>query len=225
MKRIFLAAIVLLAISSPAGALPLVLDYTGFSWSAMTNGDIQSFEAVGVVDGFSLPVNLTDEAYTFHIAGLALSQVTVLSSSTKRYSFSGGGLALYRSTGPANRGYDYGTNPANGTVPATFVDGVSWLSGSFDSFNVVVNSVLGLGQLNATGSFGAGEFAPSLLGETYFTFAGLTSRPGNGIPAGYSYRMDGQATSEVAPVPEPAGLFLLGAGILLTAWGVKRRRP
>lgn len=224
MKRILALAALLLALAQPAGALPLVLDYTGFSWSTLSNGELASFEAVGVVDGFSLPVNQSDEVYTFHISGLALSQVVALSSSTKRYSFSGGGLSLYRSTDSGNRPYEYGVNPSNGTAPSSFVDGVNWLSGSFGSFDVVVNSVLGLGQLNASGSFSGGEFAPALLGETYFTFAGLTSRPGNGIPAGYTFRMDGQATSEVAPVPEPAGLLLLGMGILGTAWAVRRRR-
>ena len=214
MKR-WIWIVALLALAGSASASPLILDYTGFTWSTFANGLPQTFSAVGVVDGFSAPVNLDSEVYTFSLDGLTLSSVTTLSPSTKRYTYTGGTLGIYQSTNASNRPYVYGTNPNALTTPSTFVDGIEWLGGGLSSFTVTINSVLNLGNLSAAGQFTSGDFANRLAGDNWFSFAGLTGRPGNGIPTGYRYRLDGQASSEVAtPVPEPTSLLLLAGGLI-----------
>jgi hypothetical protein len=206
---------VMLGLAGTASASPLILDYTGFTWSSFSSGQPVTFSAVGVVDGFSEPVNLDSEVYTFSLDGLMLSSVTTLSPSTKRYTYSGGMLGIYHSTDDSNRPYVYGTNPNALTTPSTFVDGVQWLGGELTSFTVTINSVLNLGNLSAAGQFTTGEFANRLAGDNWFSFAGLTGRSGNGIPDGYRYRLDGEASSEVStPVPEPTSLLLLAGGLL-----------
>jgi len=227
MTRYLTILLLMLAACVPAttSAVPLVLDYTGFSWSHL-DGDIPTtFNAVGVVDGFSSPVNDQSEVYTFSLAGLTLSSVENLSATTKRYHYGGGDLGIFRSTGPENRGYDYGSSPEMSDPTPTFVDGSLWLAGSLQSFQVTINSALNLGTLTAEGQFASGEFLPSLGTDSWFSFAGLTARPGNGIPPGYQFRLDGQATSELPPsVPEPAGWVLLSGGaVALAALRLRRR--
>lgn len=224
MKRLCLT-LLLVAWSGPAAALPLILDYTGFTWSTDAGGLPVTFQSVGVFDGFSQPVNLVSETYTYHLSGLVLSSVTTLSPSTKRFAYVGGTLGIYRSAGEGSRGYDYGVNPANSTAPATFVDGVEWLRGPVTTFTVTVNSALNLGNLSSTGRFLSGEFAPYLEEDQWSAFAGLTGRAGNGIPAGYRYRLDGQATSRFTePVPEPRAVWLLGLGVA-GILALRRRLP
>jgi hypothetical protein len=231
MKRIVIhafsiALVALMVVSVTAQALPLILDYTGFAWgpSSLGRGLPNQFNGVGVVDGFSMPVNDPNEVYTYYLSGLTLSNVVTHSPTRHTYQYAGGNLALYESTGPSNRGFNYGTYPINGTVPSTFTDGLLWLSGSVNTFSVFYDDVLRLGSLSANGQFTSGAFAGFLQSENYFTFSGLTARPGNGIPKGYGYRLDGQVNSDVNPVPEPATLALFGLGLLGAGAMVRSRK-
>lgn len=229
MKRISLtmAAVFILAgmllCPGEGSALPLVLDYTGFTWT--TTRDVQHFWAVGVLDGFSQPVNDPAEVYTYFLSNLTLASIDNPGSPQKTYHYSGGDFSVFKSTGPQNRGYDYGTYPANGTSPSTFIDGALWLQGALSNFTVTTNDNLQLGILTANGVFTGGEFAPLLGANTFFDFAGLTARGGNGIPDGYAYRMDGQVQATLnPPVPEPATSALLLLGISAVGLGFLRRR-
>ncbi len=207
----------------PAAAVPLVLDYTGFGWITQPTLTPQQFSAVGVVDGFTLPVYDPNQVYTYYLANLTLSSIVTHAPSRHTYIYSGGQFGFYQSTSAQDRGYDYGVNPANGTVPATFTDGLLWLGGTLNSFSIYFDDGQQLGSMSAAGNFASGAGFGALAGPGFSSFSGLTSRPGNGIPNGYKYRMDGQVDASV-PVPEPASIALLGLGLLGAAVGLRVRR-
>ncbi len=221
--RVALALVGILMAAAPAFAYPLILDYTGFAWSNPGQRSSETFEAVGVVNGFSLPVNDPVELYTYHLSDLLLQSVVQHTATIRTMTYSGGSLGIYRSTEPGNRWYDYGTDPTNPTSPSSFTDGMLWMGGEFSSFSIYYDEALMLGIMDATGSFNAGEYSGA-HGQDYFSFAGLTARPGSGIPQGYDYRMDGQVIFDVAPIPEPGTLVLLGLGLVGIGLTVRRRK-
>ena len=192
----------LLAIASPglAGGIAVV-DYVGFGWetgglAASLPGDQFSVATVVTQIDPRFGINLGSAEGTLYITGLS-SQGAVPDPGTgvTTITYAGGTLAIY---GDASRNHDWGTYPANGTVPSTFTDGNLVFAGSFTSFTLsLLPSGAGIyeGLLNGTGG---SALAYPCSGCAY-TFAGTFGAPTNAqIPAGYDLQVDGTLELEGA---------------------------
>jgi hypothetical protein len=217
----FTALLLLGATVGSVSAFPLIMDYTGFTWSRYTGGQWH-FEAVGVLDNFSPAVGVPGETYTFYLSGLALASEQDLGSGLYRRSYSGGEFRIYQSTSPADRPYSYGVNPPNPTAPASFTDGLFWLGGDLGSFSLLVDTPRGIATASGQGAYSGGSYYQNLSQNDLFAFAGLTKNSTAGVPLGYEYAIDGQVSALVTPVPEPATILLLGTGLL--GMGIRFRR-
>jgi len=193
----------LLATLSPgvADAGIAVVDYVGFGWetgglAASLPGDQFSVATVVTQLDPRFGINLGGSEATLYISGLASQGgVTNPGTGVTTITYTGGTLAIY---GDASRNHDWGTYPANGTVPSTFTDGSLLFSGSFTSFSLsLLPSGAGIyeGMLNGTGG---SALAYPCSGCAY-TFAGTFGAPTNAqIPAGYDVQVDGTLELEGA---------------------------
>jgi MprA protease rhombosortase-interaction domain-containing protein len=209
--------------STAVSAYPLMLDYTGFTWTSLVGGQSR-MQSVGVLDGFTPNVATSGEIYTYHLSGLVLASEQDLGAGYRLRTYSGGSFRIYQSTSPGNRPYVYGTNPPAAAAPPSFVDRILWLGGAFSDFTLLEDSQGGLSSFSGSGAYAEGSFLPNLEDADLYTFAGLTNDPAAAVPSGYAYRADGQLTAHVRPVPEPTGVLLLAAGLLGFAATIRRPR-
>jgi hypothetical protein len=199
--RLLLAACVTLAVAPAAHADSLLFDYVGFDFESpnpnpATFGEPGSgYVGLGTVPFLFAPLvsNTTLNEYTFVIQGLSPTSVIPVGS-MEIVNYSTGTVTIYEDAKLGGTTADYGTNPPNATVPATFTDGTPIMVGSLTNFQIVVNSSNGVGSfeavLNITGGSQLGNFP--LNQRTGWTFSGTTGEALN-IPAGYEHQIDGQA--------------------------------
>lgn len=186
---------------SAASAGIAVVDYVGFGWetdglAASQPGDVFSVANVVTQIDPRFGVNLGSAEATLFITGLtSQGAVTDPGTGVTTITYAGGTLAIY---GDASRNHDWGTYPANGTVPSTFTDGSLVFSGTFSSFTLsLLPSGAGIyeGLLNGTGG---SALAYPCSGCAY-TFAGTFGAPTSAqIPAGYDVQVDGTLELEGA---------------------------
>ncbi|MEN8006267.1 MAG: hypothetical protein ABFS42_04595 [Candidatus Krumholzibacteriota bacterium] len=182
-------------------ALAAVADYVGFGWEtggidpSVPGDELAIATVVTQIDAlFGIDLNAVES--TLYIDGL-LSQGAIVNPSTgiTTISYTGGTLRLYADPGEDS---DWGINPANGTVPSTFINGDLLFEASFTSFSLILQSSGGgafEGYLNGTG--GSALIGP--CSDCAYTFAGAFSTPsGAQIPEGYDLQVDGVLEVESA---------------------------
>ncbi len=188
---LILAAVVLFG---TLGAEAAVVDYVGYAWEnggidPSNPGDQLAIATVVTQIDPLFNVDLDAQEGTLYIDGLtSLGSVLDPSTGATTIQYSGGTLSVF--SGPA-RNHDWGTNPANGTVPSTFIDGDLVFAGTFINFRVILQpSGLGVfeGYLNGTG----GSALAGPCSNCAYTFSGSFTAPtGANIPAGYDMQVDG----------------------------------
>jgi hypothetical protein len=200
-----LAACAVVAGLLPAGAFAAAVDYVGFAWedgglAASLPGDQLSIATVVTQIDPLFEVDLNSVEATLYIDGLVSGGAVPnpLNGSTV-ISYSGGSIAVYAD---AFADHDWGVNPANGSVPSTFVNGDLVFSGDFTSFTLVLDASGGgifEGMIDATGG---SALAGPCTGCAY-TFSGTFAAPtGANIPEGYDLQVDGVLEVESAVATE-----------------------
>jgi len=170
------------------------VDYVGFAWEQgglefSLPGDQLSMATVVTQIDPQFEVDLNAAEATLYIEGLTSAGASVNPTTGGAViTYTGGTIAVYADP---SFNHDWGINPANGTVPATFTDGDLVFSGEFTSFTVVLQaSGAGIfeGYIDGTGG---SALAGPCTGCAY-TFSGTFAAPtGANIPEGYDLQIDG----------------------------------
>ncbi len=199
--RITIGSALLLTAPLAAHAQSLLFDYVGFDYESPNPNPSEfgepgsSYVGLGLVPGLFAPLvaDTANNQYTYVITGLApLSRTTFGSYVVVDYG--SGTLSIYEDSKATGTPADYGSNPPNGTAPASFSDGTPFLVGTLTNFQFVFNAGNGTGSyegtLNFFGGSQIGNFQPGQ--ESGWTFAGSSGNALN-IPPGYAHQIDGQA--------------------------------
>lgn len=178
-----------------------VADYVGFGWetggieTSLPGDELAIATVVTQIDAI-FEVDLNTVEGTLYIDGLtSLGAVVNPSTGVTTISYTGGTLRLYADP---SKDHDWGTFPANGTVPGTFVNGDLLFEGTFTNFTLILQGSGGgvfEGYLNGTG----GSALAGPCSDCAYTFAGAFTTPsGAQIPEGYDMQVDGVLEIESA---------------------------
>lgn len=203
MRRItslVLAAFACVAMATAARADSMLFDYLGFDYESPNPlpgefGEVGSgYVGLGTVPFLFSPLtsDTFNNEYTFVIDGLTSTGYNTVAN-FRIIQYSAGSIRIYRDAKVGGTTADFGTNPPNGTAPASFTDGENILVGTLTSFQFVLDTTNGTGSFeavfNATGGTQLGNFP--LSERTGWTFSGSSGNALN-IPAGYAHQIDGQ---------------------------------
>jgi hypothetical protein len=166
------------------------------------------YKAVGFITSFGATlqphVDQSNNQYTFHIFDLTVVQhdwdapnqfVSVLFQDNGR-------IRYFEDPNSGGTPGVYGTNPPNGTVPSSFVDGTLILGGDLDGFALFYD------YLGAQGGFSGQMTLDEGTLLTYINpsqrngwlIGGLAGRPNDTVPSGYDNQISGEARiPEVTP--------------------------
>jgi hypothetical protein len=186
----FAATVVFAAV---AGAATLFLDFYGYDYWNPSG----CYNAVGYVpsaDPTYLNFDYVNNEYTFHVAGACIAQAETLGTFVIA-SLSGGTFNVYRDPLLGGTMANYGTNPPNATSPNTFADGECVIGADFTSLMLYFDLSTGTGSLEGTMDLVRGTQLGNIPPHQRmgWTLAGLRqfATPGNPVPVGYSWQIDG----------------------------------
>ncbi len=202
------AALFLLTALTGQSALAAVVDYVGFGWetdsieTSAPGDELQmAFVVTQIDDIFGVDLGLTEA--TIYIDGLISEGGVTSTGDITSITYNGGTLRLYADPSFDS---DWGTDPVNGTVPSTFVNGELIFEGTFSSFSLVHTPDGGAfeGFLNGTGGSALGSACTGCA----YTFGGTFDNANSGaqIPAGYDLQVDGLLDVESAVANETISL-------------------
>lgn len=203
---ILLTWLALCATTSASHAQSLLFDYVGFDYQTPSNvpfGDPgTSYTGVGTVPFLFSPLtsdtNLNE--YTYVMSNLLVAGAPQVIGQFRIINYSSGTITLYEDSKLGGTTADFGVNPPNVSVPATFTDGTPILVGALTNFQFVLDTVSGTGSFEAVFSVNGGTQLGNfpLNQRQGWTFSGATVNALN-IPQGYAHQVDGQTFLD-APV-------------------------
>jgi hypothetical protein len=201
-----LAFAVAVLFAAGAGAATLFLDFYGYDyWDP-----IGCYNAVGyvpAVDDDYLTFDYANNEYTFYATGACIAQADTFGTFVV-ITFTGGTFDVYGDPLVGGTAADYGTNPPNAVSPSTFVDGECVIGADFTDLTVYFDLSTGEGSLEGTMNLVRGTQLGNI--PTYqrngWTLAGLRAfpTPGNPVPVGYSWQIDGALYIEDPIATEPS---------------------
>jgi hypothetical protein len=202
----FLAMVLVIAFAIPAFGQASAIDYYGFAWETggiptSDPGDILIFTGVG--DGVDpiFGVDLEVEELTFYMYDLVSTGEIPVAGGTVMINYVGGYLEIYRD---AAKNADWGISPPNPTSPSTFVDGILYFKGSFNSMTVFL-SPGGEGAYEGTLDGIGGTMIDDVCTGCVYTWGGnFLPDTGAQIPDGYDLQVDGVFEIEEAVSTENA---------------------
>ena len=184
MKKLLLIMALVVAVGAPGlASAQQWFDFNGQTLLPAVVGDaLTSYTVVnnnGII-ATPLPLDFDNFQYTIVITGLIMD---IDNGDLGGKTFSGGTITLYEDN----------TTLADYTNPATFVDGVALLTGTFQIFNRIMfssSSGSGNGTVDWTGGTRLGEFAPA--DQLNWTFVGAISNRSSVTQPGYDENWDGK---------------------------------
>jgi len=162
-----------------------------YAWESNYNGTTHLsgpgsvLSAVGVINSFAGPLSAIDPngpttEYTYRISGFTTALGTTVTAgptlSVYKTVYTGGTFDVWQGS---PRDAAFGTNPPNGTVPATFANGSLFLRGTVPTLTVTVT------RANATGAYVNGNADSGDPPNGLWTFGSalpLVSAGGNPCP-------------------------------------------
>lgn len=201
-KALLLLSAFLLLVAAPAFASDVLLfGFSGFDFENPNPDPTtylavgEGYEAVGYITSAGsiiAPAMTSGAEGTFHLFNLAVTgnfffspYLTVVFAPAGRMRFFEDFLT------PAA----YGVNPPNGTVPASFVDGVMLLGGQVDNFVLTYDYSRDHGDFSGDLTLDEGSslgYIPTTQ-RAGWVLGGLAGQPNPSIPQGYDHQVQGEA--------------------------------
>lgn len=197
---------VTVAFAAPAQAQgDFLCGYTGFDYvlaPLAANKAASSTPFLGVGDDYRAVGHVTSFSTMFTgVVGAGEHTFYLNNASVTSQSFVGGVLevtfapdARFRIYEDAASNADYGVNPANGTVPSTFVDGMLMLGADVDNLVLIYDYNDNSGNFlgNATLDEGAALWVVPPSRRAGWVLGGQAGRPNESIPMGYENQISGE---------------------------------